>query len=95
MVKRTETEWRGLFEEQARSGMAQRRFCSARGLCPKYFSLRKKQLGWASDVPGPSPFVRIQKALPVEIPSTPRAVWCAWGVANGNSGTFLSTDSRV
>ena len=82
MVKRTEAEWRGLFEEQAHSGMTQRHFCLARRLCPKYFSLRKKQLGWKAMTPSPSPFVRVERAHPVTPQSTPCVVVrlgrCEW-----------------
>lgn len=46
MVKRSHEEWRGLFEAHANSGLTERAFCGARGLCPKHFNLRKKQLGW-------------------------------------------------
>lgn len=66
MVKRTKEEWRGLFAAQASSGMTERVFCLDRGLCLKYFNLRKKQLGLATKAPRPSPFVRIQKAPPLE-----------------------------
>ena len=74
MVKRTKEEWRGLFAAQASSGLTERRFCLDRGLCPKYFHLRKKQLGLATKAPRSSPFVRVQKAPPLEIPRTPSMV---------------------
>lgn len=44
MVKRTEEQWHALFAEQAASNLSAAAFCKARKLCPKYFSLRRKQL---------------------------------------------------
>ena len=76
MVKRTEEEWRGLFAEHASSGMTARGFCLDHGLCPKYFHLRKKQLGSATRTKAPriSPFVRVQKAPPLEGARAPSVV---------------------
>jgi len=56
MVRRSVDEWGALFEAQTRSGMTAASFCREHGLCPKYFSLRKKALGKAT------PFVRIEGA---------------------------------
>lgn len=67
MVRRSREEWVGLFEEQAGSGLTEKAFCEERGLCPKHFNLRKKQLGWARKASGlltnaPVPaFVRVEK----------------------------------
>ena len=44
MVKRSIEEWQRLFAEQAASGLSQAGFCREQGLCPKHFSVRKKQL---------------------------------------------------
>lgn len=44
MVKRSEDQWRELFEEQAGSGLSAAAFCRARGLCGKHFSKRRRQL---------------------------------------------------
>jgi hypothetical protein len=94
MVKRTKEEWRGLFAEQASSGMTERVFCLDRGLCPKYFHLRKKQLGLASKAPRPSPFVRVQKAPPLESPRVPSAVLrlgrCEWELRDVSSDWLVS-----
>ena len=67
MVKRSVEEWDALFKAHAVSGLTERKFCEERGLSPKYFNLRKKQLGWArkercASTPGTLAFVRIQKA---------------------------------
>ena len=71
MVKRSVEEWRALFKAHGHSGLTERKFCVERGLCQKYFNLRKKQLGWAQEAPkrmapsappGTPAFVRIQKA---------------------------------
>lgn len=55
MKKRSQDEWRKLLASHTASGMSARQFCRERQLCPKYFSLRKKQLGLRE---GESPFVR-------------------------------------
>lgn len=44
MNKRSESQWRGLFEAHEASGQSAAAFCRERGLCPKYFSLRRRQL---------------------------------------------------
>lgn len=67
MVKRTVEEWRGLFEAHAASGMTERRFCEERGLCPKHFNVRKKQLGWVRDGGLALPFVRVQQGPAKEV----------------------------
>ena len=48
MAKRTHAEWITLFTQQHTSGLSAAAFCRQHKLCPKYFSLRKKQLRWAS-----------------------------------------------
>jgi len=48
MIKRREVEWFELFEKHERSGLSAAQFCRDKNLCAKYFSLRKKQLGWTS-----------------------------------------------
>ena len=63
MAVRSAEEWQALFEAQVRSGMSANRFCREQGLCPKYFSLRRKQLGPAASVSVASPFVRIEPAV--------------------------------
>lgn len=74
MAVRSGEEWRALFEAQARSGMTAAAFCRERGLCPKYFSLRRKQLGSAAPGSVASPFVRIE---PVVAPSFEAPAPCA------------------
>ena len=44
MTRRSPTQWRALFREQEASGLKASAFCRARGLCPNYFSLRRRQL---------------------------------------------------
>jgi hypothetical protein len=44
MVRRSPAQWRALFREQETSGQNAATFCRAHGLCPKYFSLRRRQL---------------------------------------------------
>ena len=81
MVRRNVEEWRELFEAHAQSGLTERKFCEERGLCPKYFSLRKKQLGRRRKVLPDSPFVRVEKG-PQEVHQAPRVLLrlgrCEW-----------------
>jgi hypothetical protein len=44
MKKRNEEQWRALFAQQDASGVSAAVFCKQNELCPKYFSLRRKQL---------------------------------------------------
>lgn len=44
MIKRSEVQWRELFEAHSRSGLSAVAFCRERKLCPRYFSLRRRQL---------------------------------------------------
>ena len=44
MKKRTAEEWESLLDQQAASGLSAAAFCREHKLCPKYFSLRKRQL---------------------------------------------------
>lgn len=51
MIRRSPTQWHELFREQEASGLNAAAFCREHGVCPKYFSLRRRQLssGAASD----------------------------------------------
>ena len=60
MVKRSDDDWQQLFNEQAQSGLSAAAFCRGKGLCPKYFSLRRKQLGVTPGKATPPSFVPIQ-----------------------------------
>ena len=48
MVRRSQAQWRELFREQDASGLNAAAFCRSRGVCPKYFSLRRRQLSSGS-----------------------------------------------
>ena len=45
MTRRTKTQWRALIEAHASSGLTAAAFCREQGLNPKYFSLRRRELG--------------------------------------------------
>ena len=61
MIKRTPEQWRELFIAQRSSGLNQAQFCKREGLCPKHFSLRRKQLlSGKTTVPASTPFVKAQ-----------------------------------
>ena len=44
MKKRTRAQWLALFVQHDGSGVSATEFCKDKDLCPKYFSLRRKQL---------------------------------------------------
>ncbi|MDP5211118.1 IS66 family insertion sequence element accessory protein TnpB [Microbulbifer sp. 2205BS26-8] len=46
MSKRSRAEWLALFSQHHTSNLTAAAFCRQHKLCPKYFSLRKKQLQW-------------------------------------------------
>lgn len=66
MIKRSREQWLSLFEGQAKSGLNQARFCKERGLCPKYFSVRRRQLTGGA---GQGKFVRVRRSIPTPLPS--------------------------
>lgn len=45
MKRRSKEEWQELIFRQAESGLSAQQFCRDNDVCPKYFSIRKKQLG--------------------------------------------------
>lgn len=56
MSKRTPEQWHKLFAAQTASGLSQRQFCKEHQLCPKHFSLRRRQL----IVKPPSSLIKVQ-----------------------------------
>jgi len=48
MVRRSREQWLALFQEFEQSKLIASEFCRERELCPRYFSKRKKDLGWQS-----------------------------------------------
>jgi len=59
MKKRSNEQWRELFVQHDASGISAAVFCQQHNLCPKYFSLRRKQLTTVDDGMKTS-FVRAQ-----------------------------------
>jgi len=45
MTRRTKAQWRALIEAHASSGLTATAFCRDHGVNPKYFSLRRRELG--------------------------------------------------
>lgn len=64
MIKGSEVQWRELFQQHDSSGMRAAAFCRQHSLCPKYFSLRKKQLG------AQSAFVQVKSSRKVAVNTT-------------------------
>lgn len=49
MVKRSVEQWQELFRQHDESGLSASQFCRENELCHRYFSKRKKDLGWLAD----------------------------------------------
>lgn len=45
-IKRSVAQWHALFAAHDESGTTAAAFCRAHALCPRYFSLRRRALGW-------------------------------------------------
>ena len=61
MNKRTPEQWRGLFAAHQASGLSQAQFCKEHKLCPKYFSLRRRQFNASAGPAKPdSPLIQLQ-----------------------------------
>ena len=63
---RSDEEWSRLFTVHSQSGQSAASFCKDKGLCPKHFSLRRKQLGYVSD-PKRSGFVAVKTKPPLGV----------------------------
>jgi hypothetical protein len=70
MKRRTREEWRALFAEQLTSGLSARQFCLQRHVCPRYFSLRRRQLSALT----PTAFVPLRRQSPVAMPDAAATV---------------------
>ena len=70
MKKRTVEEWQTLFAEQLASGLSARQFCVQRDVCPKYFSVRRRQLSALV----PAAFVPLRRQAPVVVSDVPATV---------------------
>lgn len=67
MQRRSPTQWRELFQAQQASGLSAAVFCREHQVCPKYFSLRRRQLlGDAVPATAVSAFVPVAVQRPVE-----------------------------
>lgn len=67
-ARRSKEDWQELIFRQDASGLSAQQFCRDNNVCPKYFSIRKKQLGLR-----PSAFVPV---LPSKrsVPEAPGAI---------------------
>ena len=70
MTRRSKAQWRTLFAEHDASGLSAAVFCRERSLCPKYFSIRKRQLGWPKTTS--SSFVAVKPVAESAAPSVPQ-----------------------
>lgn len=66
MIKRTPDEWHALFAAHDESGLSAAAFCREHRLCPKYFSLRRRQLseGHTSPTTSKGAFAPVSMATP-------------------------------
>lgn len=67
MKRRSKEDWQELILRQAESGLSAQQFCRNHDVCPKYFSIRKKQLGLRQSAF--VPVLHSKRANP-EIPAT-------------------------
>lgn len=66
MANRSREQWLGLFKEFEQSDPIASEFCRQRDLCPRYFSKRKKQLGFSGQQkPVTSKLLKIIPAKPI------------------------------
>jgi len=66
MIKRSTAEWHTLFNEHKQSAQSAAAFCRERGLCPRYFSKRRKQLTKGAPTATPHAFVPVTVTKPIE-----------------------------
>lgn len=78
MTKRTPAQWQALFFNHQSSGLTSAAFCRQHKLCPKYFSLRKRQLQWMP--PKALPSAQIPSAfVPAKVTVTsPQSIELTW-----------------
>lgn len=78
MQRRSHAQWHTLFQEQQASGQNMAVFCQAHGICPKYFSLRRRQL---LDDAVPSKTTKASPFVPaaVQRPAETMALEVRWG----------------
>ncbi|MFN2309629.1 MAG: IS66 family insertion sequence element accessory protein TnpB [Gammaproteobacteria bacterium] len=72
MKRRSQAQWRALFQQQQSSRQTAAAFCRARGICPKYFSLRRRQLlgdSVASGAEAAEAFVPVVMPRSVAVPA--------------------------
>ena len=71
MKRRSPAQWHTLFQEQQNSGLNATAFSRAQGICPKYFSLRRRQLsdGAISSAETVPAFVPVAVQRPIEAPA--------------------------
>lgn len=87
-MRRTQSQWLSLIQEQQRSGLSATAFCNKRGINPKYFSLRKNRLQTQPlDATKAGGFVR----LPA--PAAPQAIQLFFGTTNLSLPTSYPVDA--
>ena len=70
MIKRTPEQWHALFAAHEASGLSQAQFCKEHQLCPKHFSLRRRQLTRCESHPKLiSPLIKVQRPVPLPVSS--------------------------
>ena len=71
MKRRSQAQWRALFQQQQSSGLNAAAFCREQGVSAKYFSLRRRQLldGATSHAEAAPAFVPVALRSPLESPA--------------------------
>jgi transposase-like protein len=68
--RRTEAQWRAIFDEWARSGLSQEQFCKREGISMATFSSWRRKLRAASLVPRGAGFVEVCISDPARVTRT-------------------------
>ncbi len=69
MKRRTQTDWRALIEQQAKSHLSIAEFCQQNNLGLTYFYKRKSDLKQLSGVKSSSSFIKVNRAKPTGAPN--------------------------
>ena len=79
MNKRTTEQWLSLFAEHDQSGLSAAVFCKEHQLCPKYFSLRRKQLSGQAKTANHSSPIHFIQAKPPKVDNASSAIRLRYG----------------
>ena len=91
-IQRSVEQWQTLFAQHEQSGLSANAFCQQQGLCPKHFSLRRRQLAakrTETTTTATKPFV---KAVPQKMAEPRSAIVLRSSVGEFHFPTTTSAD---